>query len=295
MISLAKNLKLVTFPLIIFVIASLFTHIDFVPSAQYKPHFEEDQYDSLETEIKLEINELIENNTWGTPIRVTTPDIKRGAVVSAQDNSGIYHSIWVNEFSPNELALSYSYTTNSSGKEWNNKSTIIHTQADISDLNLIIDENNTLHLSYIASKQGLCRIYYLNKAESNDTWSTERIIYSDYKNKLFNLKSIITNNKTVHYIWISEEQSYLENFNSTSFLSYFSFTSTIDFVTLEFEILGNVENPILASLTANRAGILQLFWMNRSSMVPELMSLFQTNSSDFGNSWSESSLITHSI
>ena len=76
MISLAKHLKLITFPLIVFVIASSYTHLDFANSTQPSPNFEDEHFDSLQTEIKLEVNELIENNTCGTPIRVTTPNIK---------------------------------------------------------------------------------------------------------------------------------------------------------------------------------------------------------------------------
>ena len=200
----AKHLKLVVFPLLVFVLSSSFLGLYSISENRLFSNLEnQTEYNSLTSEIKLEISEILENNTWGSPLRVTSPDIERDGVVFAQDFSGIYHSVWVREFSSNEFALSYSSTKNNSSLEWNNESHILQTQATVTKLNIIFDENNTLHMSYIAVKQELYRIYYINKKANNDTWSIEQILYFDDKLQLTNLESAITTNETIHYFWIA--------------------------------------------------------------------------------------------
>ncbi len=285
---LAKQLKLVVFPLLVFVLANSFLGLYSIQENEINSNPENQMgYNALSPELKFEINEILENNTWGTPIRITSPDIEREGFVLTQDYSGIYHCVWVREFSPNVMALSYSSTKDNSSIEWNNETHILQTQAKISKLNIIIDENNTLHLSFIAVKQELYRLYYLNKEENNNTWSTEQILYFDSKLKLTNLESAITNNKTIHYFWIATEKSFDENYNSSSTIHYFSFTGSATSKGPMIQELFSSSHPKQVSITVKSDESLQLIWTNESSVELDHSNLFLVTSNNTGETWVE--------
>ncbi len=288
MYSSAKHLKLVIFSLLVFVFANSFLGLHSIQENEFNSSLENYTKDnSLSPEVKFEIGEILENNTWGSPLRVTSSDFERDGFVLAQDYSGIYHCVWVRDFSPNELSLSYSSTKDNLSIEWNSEIHILHTQAEITKLDVIFDENNTLHLSFIAVKQELYRLYYLNKEVNNDTWSTEQILYFDSKLQLTNLESAITNNKTIHYFWIATEKSFEENYNSSSLINYFSFTGTVTNKELGVQNLFNSSNPKQVSVVVKSDESLQLIWTNESSTGIDHSNLFLVTSFNAGETWVE--------
>ncbi len=287
--SSAKHLKLVVIPLLVFVFANSFLGIYSIQENSFFDSNHESITDQkvIAANIELEINDILESNTWGSPLRVTSPDIERDGIGLAQDYSGIYHCVWVREFSSNEFSLSYSSTKNDSSIEWINETHILQTQAKITKLNVIFDENNTLHLSYIAVKQELYRIYYLTKEENNDTWSTEQILYFDNKLKLTNLESAITNNKTIHYFWIATEKSFDENYNKSSTIHYYSFTGTANTDDPLIQDLFNSTNPEQVSITVKADESLHLIWTNESSIGIDQSNIFLATSNNTGETWIE--------
>ena len=157
--------------------------------------------DLIENNQNLTTNQLLnESAVWGDPYKITSRDLERGEYTVVQDLMGIYHCVWLEEYTSVGIGFTYSYSLDRRGTNWSNSSLILRTDADIIEMKICVDENQTVYLFYIAKRVFQYHLYFTYKKSTENEWANQRILYEEGDLILENLNVVISNNETIHLL-----------------------------------------------------------------------------------------------
>jgi len=254
--------------------------------------------DSFKTSI-LEPTNLIQNlkpsdfisddHVWGQPNQITAPQLLRGDYAFTQDSNGTFHGIIIKHLSKFGDELNYLHSIDNTTNSWSLPSIISRTDSEtsISNLNLLVDNNDTLHLSYISRKESIWQINYLFKNINQSSWSNSTILKREYNYEYSSLTSTLTNN-ILEIAWIKRElPTSGSSLNSTIILISNNLTLN---KWMKIKSIFDSNNPIKVGLSFSQSNMLGLVFTKLDSLSSTFKMYF-SNSSNYGESWSNSKFI----
>lgn len=287
MVLKTKLLKNALSLLLVFVVTTLFFNQNFLQLNNTRDYFI-DQSLSLSThENKAEISSLLNSSsTWGDPTRITTEDIEREGYVIAEDKNGFYHCIWLGKITTSGLALYHNILSNDLSNNWSKKTLIARLEAEITNLKLVFDGNNTLHLFFVAERENIHRIYYCSKLENSLDWNDLQIITTNYNKKITDLSPLIINDFTLHLTWVyAPIMTTMEN-HSLVFASFENGKLQTN------TLIISEEKIAAASRTINQTALEVIYSFETATQQSKL---FQKITNDSGSHWITNELYQFNI
>ncbi|NHJ04708.1 MAG: hypothetical protein EAX90_07790 [Candidatus Heimdallarchaeota archaeon] len=230
-------------------------------------------------------NLLNSSSVWGDSLKLTSRDLTSNEYVSLQDLEGIYHCIWLQEYTRIGIGLSYSYSIDETGESWSNSTLILRTDADIIEMKMAIDENQTIFLFYIAKKVLQYHLFCTFKLQGNDTWSNQKLLFYIDNVVLENLVLKIENNETTHITFSSIDMNLLADKTVKNKIYYGSVKGINSLNSLNFRLMKSSSNQLVSSIIALPNGSLEIFYSLWFSEI-STSELYLIKSNDNGNTWS---------
>ncbi|MCG3252394.1 MAG: hypothetical protein KAX09_00980 [Candidatus Heimdallarchaeota archaeon] len=148
-------------------------------------------------------NWITNEPVWSQPEQLTHPDINRNEFTAVQGPNNTYYCFWIKELRIFTNAIYISYLENFTTNEWSIPKQIIQIDSHISDLNVIVDENSTLHLGFISTRENIWQVSYISKKAQNNNWSSREVFARNSDYFYSNLVFSISNRVAVHLAWVS--------------------------------------------------------------------------------------------
>ncbi|MHA1213584.1 MAG: hypothetical protein ACTSSH_14145 [Candidatus Heimdallarchaeota archaeon] len=233
---------------------------------------------------QLEQNNMLSNDyVWGQPNQINIPNLDRGDYVGGRDSKGTYHCVFIKHLSIYGVGLNYFFAENNQTNNWTLPAQINQFDADVSDLQLQIDNEDVLHLMFISRRESMWQINYLNKSASQTTWSSITTISKEQYNEMSSLTSIITQNNIVHLAWIvkMEGTSGLTRNSSAYFTTRDSTLNTWSTPSQLYDSL----NPLKIGLAVLESNRIQAALSKWDSSI-QGNELYLASSTNYGETWS---------
>ena len=163
----------------------------------------ENQDESLTNTVILQSNWNTNETVWSQPEQLTHPNINRNEYTAVQGPNNTYYCLWIKELRIFTNAIYFSYLENFSANEWSIPKQVIQMDSIISDPTAIIDENSTLHLAFISTRENIWQVNYISKEAQNNIWSSREVFARNSDYSYSNLVFSISNKIAVHLAWIS--------------------------------------------------------------------------------------------
>ncbi|HUU77219.1 MAG TPA: hypothetical protein VMX55_02660 [candidate division Zixibacteria bacterium] len=257
----------------------IYQHSDLSTSADLKI------LDQIEEKNLNTRNLLNSSSVWGDPLKLTSRDLSRGEYITSQDIEGIFHCIWLQEYTKIGIGLSYAHSIDDTGKTWSNSTLILRTDAEIVENKMVLDENKTIYLFYITKRVLQYHLFLTYKLQNNETWSNQKLLFYQENIVLKNLVLNIVNNKTTHVLFSSTDMNSLADEEENNKISYCSIKGINSFDSLNFRIMKSSSNQLVSSIISLPNGSLEIFYSLWNSEISK-SNLFLIKSNDNGNSWS---------
>ncbi|MBN1330805.1 MAG: hypothetical protein JXA54_15135 [Candidatus Heimdallarchaeota archaeon] len=238
----------------------------------------------------FESNDSFSSNfVWSKPYQITAPQLIRDDYLFVRDSNGIFHGVLIKHLSYYGDELNYIYSSDNTTNNWTIPKVILRTDSEtsISNLNLLVDNNNTLHLSYISKRESIWQINYLFKYVNQSVWSSSSTLKREYNNEYSSLTSTLTNN-VIELAWIKKQLPINGNLiNSTILLISKNLTLN---EWMKIKSIYDDINPIKVGLSFSATNMLGLVYTVLDDLTSSYKMYF-SNSSDFGENWSNSVFI----
>ncbi|NHJ85602.1 MAG: hypothetical protein FK734_09080, partial [Asgard group archaeon] len=149
---------------------------------------------------------LSDGYVWSQPDQITAPILERDDYIFVRDLNGIFHGVIIKHLSTLGDELNYISSIDNTTTSWSLPSMIIRSDSEItiSELNLLVDTNNTLHLAYISKRQTIWQINYLYKYANQTSWINSAIIKREYNFEYSSLVSTLSDN-ILELVWIKKQ------------------------------------------------------------------------------------------
>ncbi|NHJ84091.1 MAG: hypothetical protein FK734_01430 [Asgard group archaeon] len=226
-------------------------------------------YTPFENDLSINVpNE--EDYIYSQPIRITPSSLIGNDYTVAQGPDGIIHCIWVKKSAQFGENLYYSHSYDQNGENWSEPISIYRSLWSIKYTQLIVDNNNTLHLFYINPRNEFYGVFYLRKEYGNDTVQVESI-YSSMEYKFSELQTVLTLNNTITVAWVSTSDN-----SSSIWWESRIVINRLNITTGEWMpslwILYDIENPVKMDLSSDYDK-LEMVWSKSDdySSTQELM------------------------
>ncbi|MCK5298547.1 MAG: hypothetical protein KAJ76_06555, partial [Candidatus Heimdallarchaeota archaeon] len=165
--------------------------------------YTENQDETLANAIIPQSNWNTTESVWSQPEQLTHPDINRNEYTAVQGPNNTYYCFWIKELRIFTNAIYISYVENFTTNEWSIPKQIIQIDSLISDPTAIVDENSTLHLAFISTRENIWQVNYISKDALNNNWSSREVFARSFEYSYSNLVFSISNRVAVHLAWVS--------------------------------------------------------------------------------------------
>lgn len=240
----------------------------------------EEDDDLLDNEISAK-NFVGDNKIMGEAIRVSPNQLGNDDYYSTIDSNGTLHVVWIQKLTHFGYSICYSRSNSSLGLEWSEYDILFRFIDKIYNLHLIVDEDGYLHIFFTTESEDYYRLYYLFCDSTNITYDYE-ILTETYDYELYDISTVITENKTLHLSWITMFDDKKHDI-WYSHLTYYSKNLTSQTWIGEQTILHNDSNPFHASMSGTDAA-LDILW-SKSDNYTDIQDLMLTTYNFSTSSW----------
>ncbi|MHA1503051.1 MAG: hypothetical protein ACTSSB_14555, partial [Candidatus Heimdallarchaeota archaeon] len=228
-------------------------------------------------------NVLSGADVWGQPLRITTERLQRNEYDVFQDESGIFHYLYIKEVTTHGMGLAYFHSTNESAIEWSLEEIIITIDATITHPKIIVDNDQNIHIAYLSFREDFYRVNYVNRSSSSSSWSPEQILNTTLTHTPSEL-TLGKTNTTVHLGWIfSEKGKTAQTWNSE--IIFLSKANNDSIWTETKNEYFNSTNPLKMDFESLNNGSLLLLCTAWSEDIIN-NAILLARSDDFGVTWS---------
>ncbi|MHA1435424.1 MAG: hypothetical protein ACTSO7_16405 [Candidatus Heimdallarchaeota archaeon] len=246
--------------------------------------------ETFDTDIIPDDNQMYTSNNvlsgadvWGQPLRITTERLQRNEYDVFQDESGIFHYLYIKEVTTHGMGLAYFHSTNESAIEWSLEEIIITIDATITHPKIIVDNDQNIHIAYLSFREDFYRVNYVNRSSSSSSWSPEQILNTTLTHTPSEL-TLGKTNTTVHLGWIfSEKGKTAQTWNSE--IIFLSKANNDSIWTETKNEYFNSTNPLKMDFESLNNGSLLLLCTAWSEDIIN-NAILLARSDDFGVTWS---------
>ncbi len=201
-------------------------------------------------------NWITNESVWSQPEQLTHPDINRNEYTAVQGPNNTYYCFWIKELRIFTNAIYFSYLENFTSNKWSIPKQIIQIDSLISDPTAIVDENSTLHLAFISTRENIWQVNYISKEAQSNNWSSREVFARNSDYSYSNLVFSISNRAAVHLAWVSTKMG----------TSGITLDSSIQIITKNqtTELWGSIkeffstENPLAFDIAVNQNNTIQI-------------------------------------
>ena len=163
----------------------------------------ENQDENSTNTVLPQSNWITSESVWSQPEQLTHPDIDKNEYTAVQGPNNTYYCFWIKELRIFTNAIYFSYLENFTANEWSIPKQVIQIDSIISDPTAIVDENSTLHLAFISTRENIWQVNYISKEAQNNNWSSREVFTRNSVYIYSNLIFSISNKVAVHLAWVS--------------------------------------------------------------------------------------------
>lgn len=216
----------------------------------------ENQNEALTNAIIPQSNWNSTESVWSQPEQLTHPDIERNEYTAVQGPNNTYYCFWIKELRIFTNAIYISYLENSTTNEWSIPKQIIQIDSLISNPIAIVDENSTLHLAFISTRENIWQVNYISKDALNNNWSSREVFARSFEYSYSNLIFSISNRVAVHLAWVSTKIGTSGvTLDSSIQITTRNLTTELWESTREFF---SIENPLAFDMAVNQNNTIQI-------------------------------------
>lgn len=250
--------------------------------------FKKSQKNSNEANILTNTTSIFENNlVWSEPLQLTMPILKRGDYKIKQSSDGTLHCIFIKQLTLYGSGFFYMYSNNTSSHNWSFPKQLIQIDTEISEFDMIIDYNSTIHVGFIAKRETVWQVSYISKVENETYLNHNKIIDRSFNNEFSNLNLLLSNN-ILQMLWISKERNTEDENLESSIISIAK--NLLNNVWTQKKIFYEGINPITFSINQLKNNNLVLIISKWNSLFNG-NDIYYASSNDNGETWINYTLI----
>ncbi len=214
------------------------------------------QNENLTKAIIPQSNWITNETVWSQPEQLTHPDINRNEYTAVQGPNNTYYCFWIKELRIFTNAIYISFLENLTTNEWSIPKQIIQIDSLISDPTAIVDENSTLHLAFISTRENIWQVNYISKEAQNNNWSSREVFARNSDYSYSNLVFSISNRAAVHLAWVSTKIG-TSGITLDSSIQIITKNQTTEFWGSTREFF-STENPLAFDIAVNQNNTIQI-------------------------------------
>jgi len=236
---------------------------------------------------EINANTFANGTIWSQPYQLTMPAFQRGDFIVVQDSAARFHCVFIKQQSLYGYSLNYLRTTTNQTNRWTIPKQFMILDSTIEELQLAIDQNDTLYLAFISRREEINQIEFLTKEDKTGVWSNISILSRSMRMKYSSLTMELSSRGFIEIAWISRN---VQTTTSTS-KSYVNFVK----ISLATKIISE-QRQLFQDFSPQKVRLKSLYSKKLIAIVTTWDQLIDTSRilwafTEDGFSWSNLSLL----